>query len=394
MKNQVHRVVRVIARTNVGGPSLQVTALMRGLDPDRYPQHLLRGSVDVGEADYLQLRAPDVPYIDVPGLGRSVKPLDDLRAFIFLVRFMRRVKPTIVHTHTAKAGTLGRLAAVVARVPIRVHTFHGHVLHGYFSPRTTRVVVAVERLLGRLTTHTVVVGQKVLDDLVAAKIVTPSRSTVVAPGVRDPGARSRRDARSRLGLAADATVVTFAGRLTPIKRGERFVAVAHDLEMEFDGAVFLVVGDGPDRAAMERIASGLSNVVFAGWKSDMADVYAATDLVVLTSDNEGMPVALIEAAMQGVPAVATDVGSVRQVVSDNETGLVVHDPSYLTAAVRSLLSDSSLRQKMGAAARVNAIEAFGEHRLVSDYSALYDALVSGSQRRSPPSGLDRPAPDA
>ena len=373
-------IVRVIARTNVGGPSLQVTALMRGLDRDRFPQHLLRGSVEEGEADYLLMRATDVEHVDVPGLGRSVKPLDDLRALVFLIRFMRRTRPVIVHTHTAKAGTLGRIAGVLARVPIRVHTFHGHVLHGYFSPSVTRAVVLVERVLGRFTTHTVAVGQQVLDDLVAAKIARRDSSSVVAPGVQDPGLRDRGEARKLLGVSLDATVVTFVGRLTRIKRGERFISLARRLEAEFGNATFVVVGDGPEREMLEREARGLGNVVFAGWQSDMAQVYAASDLLVLTSDNEGMPVALIEGAMQGVPAVATDVGSVRQVVSDGETGRVVAEGDALVEAVRELLGDEATMRQMGASAATRAMALFSEQRLVSDYAQLYDTLIVNSQR--------------
>ena len=380
MPGETYPIVRVIARTNVGGPSLQVTALMRGLDRDRFPQHLLRGSVDEGEADYLTMRATDVEYIDVPGLGRSVKPLDDLRALVFLIKFMRRLRPTIVHTHTAKAGALGRVAAVVARVPIRVHTFHGHVLHGYFSPRVTRMVVVVERILAKTTTHIVAVGQQVLDDLVAAKIARPGRSSVVAPGVRDPGPRSRDEARKTLGVPSDAIVVAFVGRLTRIKRGERFIALARALESEFAGAVFVVVGDGPEREMLERDAAGLSNAVFAGWQSDMAQVYSASDLLVLTSDNEGMPVALIEGAMQGVPAVATDVGAVRQVVADGETGFVVPDADAMTKAVRQLIGDESLRHEMGRSAARRASDVFSETRLVTDYAELYNRLLLSSRR--------------
>ena len=378
---ECYPIVRVIARTNVGGPSLQVTALMRGLDRQRFPQHLLRGSVDEGEADYLLLRAADVEHIDVPGLGRSVKPLDDLRALMFLIRFMRRTRPVIVHTHTAKAGTLGRVAAVVARVPIRVHTFHGHVLHGYFSPMVTRAVVLVERVLGSFTTHTVAVGQQVLDDLIAAKIASPGRSSVVAPGVQDPGPRPADEARQMLGVPTDSTVVTFVGRLTRIKRGERFVELARALEPEFGNATFVIVGDGPEREMLQRSAHGLSNVVFAGWQSDIAQVYSATDLLVLTSDNEGMPVALIEGAMQGVPAVATDVGAVRQVVADGDTGLVVTGTDALVEAVRRLLVDERLRGRMGAAAAERASAMFGENRLVADYAELYEFVLATLPKR-------------
>ena len=375
-----YHIARVIARTNVGGPSLQVTALMRHLDPVMYPQTLYRGSVEVGEADYLELRAPDVIATDVPGLGRSVHMFDDAKSLWFLIRRFRRERPVIVHTHTAKAGVVGRLAAIVSRVPIRVHTFHGHVLHGYFSPRMTKMIVLIERALAHFTTHTVAVGQQVLDDLIAAKIAKPTSSSVVAPGVRRPEKRDRAAARRTLAPHAtdESVVVVFVGRLTAIKRGARFVDLARQLLGPCPHALFVVVGDGPERADLESAAAGLDNVVFAGWQADMAGVYASADLIVLTSDNEGMPVALIEGAMQGVPAVATDVGAVRQVVADNETGILVAagDSEQLAEAVEKLVTNETLRTEMGSAAAERGARLFGEGRLVDDYTKLYDRLTN------------------
>jgi glycosyltransferase involved in cell wall biosynthesis len=317
----------------------------------------------------------------VPGLGRSVKPLDDVRAFLFLVREMRKFRPTIVHTHTAKGGVLGRLAAVVTRAPIRVHTFHGHLLRGYFSPLITRAVVVVERLFGHVTTWGVAVGDEVRHDLIAARVLTPERSSVVAPGVADPGDRDVRAARRALGVPERARVVLFVGRLTAIKRTERLIELARELRDEIPDAVFVIVGDGPGRADLERAAAGLTNVRFLGWQSDMSRVYAASDLVVLTSDNEGMPVALIEAAMQGVPAVSTDVGAVRQVVEDGTSGILVApgDAAALRAATLLMLRDDERRREMGESARGRARRLFGEQRLVADYESLYERLVAESE---------------
>ena len=373
------RLVRIIARTNVGGPSLQVTALMRGLDRERFDQTLLRGSCEEGESDYLELRAPDVESVLVPGMGRSVKVLGDIQALWFIFRTLRRIKPTIVHTHTAKAGTLGRLAAFLTRTPIRVHTFHGHVLHGYFGPLVTKGVVVVERVLGKMSTHLVAVGDSTLDDLVAAKIARRDRSSTVSPGVRRGETISRPVARKRLGLPSDGQVVSFVGRLTAIKRPERYVQLAYELAADFPYARFVVVGDGELRVALETDAP--PNVMFLGWQGDVSTVYEASDLVVLTSDNEGMPVALIEASMHGVPCVSTDVGAVRQVVVERVTGRVVPvgDSSALADAVRELLADDQLRKRMGRAAEQHAIEHFSESRLVADYSTLYERLLASKR---------------
>jgi hypothetical protein len=189
------KVMRVIARMNVGGPAWQVSVLTRGLQPPQFDTHLVCGRVAVDEADFIALRDPALPCTYVEGLGRSVKPLDDLRAFITLVRMMRLEKPDVVHTHTAKAGVLGRVAAVVARVPYRVHTFHGHVLHGYFSSRVTKAIIVIERLLARRTNVLAAVGSKVRDDLLDANIGRPEQYRIVPPGVEISAGCSKTEAR-------------------------------------------------------------------------------------------------------------------------------------------------------------------------------------------------------
>src|SRR3954467_15699358 len=180
---------------NVGGPALQVTGLVQGMNADRFDHRLLTGSVGPGEADYVELRAPGLPLTKVVGLGRSPRPLDDARALRMLVHEMRAFRPHIVHTHTAKAGVLGRTAATITRVPALVHTFHGHLLHGYFSPAVTRAVVQTERLLARRTDRLVSVGARVRDDLLAAGVGKASQYTVVAPGIALPPLPARDAAR-------------------------------------------------------------------------------------------------------------------------------------------------------------------------------------------------------
>lgn len=374
------RVLRLIARMNVGGPALQVVAMSRLINTNEVEQLVLCGSVAEGEEDYVDLRAPDVKVTKVPGLGRSVRGLGDLKAFLFVVKEIRRFRPDIVHTHTAKAGVLGRVAAIVTRVPVKVHTFHGHLLHGYFSPNITRVVVTVERLLAKRTTQLIAVGERVRDDLLAAGIGRPEQFMIVAPGVVDPVPPDRKIARSTFDLSDDSVAIFFVGRLTKIKRAERFVALAADTVEALPNATFVIVGDGPDRSELEKLAAPLGERLrFAGWSADMPSVYAAADLMVLTSDNEGMPVALIEAAMQGVPAVSTDVGSVRQVVCDGTSGTLVgvNDAKGLVDAVVSLASNSAKRAVFGQAARAHAKAKFSEQRLADDISTIYKSLYAG-----------------
>ena len=195
------RVLRLIDRLNVGGPALQVSVLAAGLDPDRFQQVVLAGEIDPHEGDYVSLRAPGLVVEQVRGLGRSPNPFGDAQAARAIHAAMRRFRPHIVHTHKAKAGVLGRPTAWGSRVPSTVHTFHGHLLHGYFSPAKTKAVVTVERCLARPTTRLVSVGARVRDELLAAGIGRRRQYTVVAPGVRlgplPDRARARAAARSR-----------------------------------------------------------------------------------------------------------------------------------------------------------------------------------------------------
>jgi glycosyltransferase involved in cell wall biosynthesis len=372
------RVLRVIARMNVGGPAVQVTTLMRGLDPDRYDQRLLVGTVGGGESDYLATRAPDVAATVVAGLGRAARPLDDLRALVAISRIMAEFRPHIVHTHTAKAGALGRVAALTRRVPVIVHTFHGHLLHGYFGPGRTRAVVAAERMTARFTTALVAVGPQVRDDLLAARVGRPRQYTVVPPGIRLGPLPDCHTARAALGIEPDADVVLYVGRLTRIKRPDRLVAVARHIHDILPSAVVVVAGDGDLAAGVRADAAPLGGAIrFLGWRDDLETLYAAADVVLLTSDNEGTPVSLIEAAHAGRPAVATDVGSTRHVVDDGRTGVLCPpDARTLADAVVDLLGDPDRRTAMSAAAAERAAERFCQRRLVSDTEALYERLFA------------------
>lgn len=366
------RVMRVIARMNVGGPALQVSTLMRGLDRDLFDQRLFAGIVSPDEADYVAQRAPDVQVCRVPTLGRAVQPTDDLRALWELTAAMRQFRPHIVHTHTAKAGSLGRAAAVLARVPVRVHTFHGHLLHGYFSPVKTWLVVQAERSLAAVTDQLVAVGRSVRDDLLAAGIGHPGQYAVVPPGTTSAAAPGRSEARKQLGLPEDSLVVAYVGRVTRIKRPDRFLAVVREVRRAVPKARFLVCGDGDLHGDLES-ATGLGDSLhLLGWRADVETVYAAADLVLLTSDNEGMPVSLIEAGLAGVPAVATNVGSVAEVVHHGETGLLARpDVDELTRCTVRILRDDQLRSGMGEQARIWTAQRFGAERLVQDTHDLY-----------------------
>jgi glycosyltransferase involved in cell wall biosynthesis len=374
------RLLRVIARLNVGGPALHTVLATAGLRPG-IETTLATGRVAPGEAEATDLLARfDVRPVRIPGLGRSLSPMDDLRAFASLLGLMRRARPDIVHTHTAKAGALGRVAARVAGVPRVVHTFHGHVLEGYFGGAGSRAAVVAERLLARMTDRVVAVSDEVGRDLVERFGVVPREKLAVVP-VGLPldellHCESRRGAlRRELGLAAEAPIVTFIGRLVPVKEPHVALDAWKLVRREIPNATLVVVGDGDLAAALR--ARRDDGVVFLGWRRDLATILADADLALLTSRNEGTPVALVEAAAAGVPAVATRVGGVPSVVEDGVTGVLVAqgDVAAIASAVVSLLCDAPRRHAMGTAARARSVLRWSDTRLLLDLRELYAGLA-------------------
>ena len=371
------RILRIIARMNVGGPAWQVSVLTRGIDTAWSECRLLTGEVDEGEADFLDLRDPGLTVEKIPFLGRSVRFGDDFRAFLAIRRVILDFKPDLVHTHTAKAGLLGRLAAISCRVPLRVHTFHGHLLHGYFGRLASWVLILVERVLARGTTALVAVGAQVRDDLIEVGIGRADQYTVIPPGVELAEIRDRGTARAQLGLSAESPVVLFVGRITAIKRLDRLVdAMAAVLDRHPD-AVLVIAGEGECLKEIQHRARPLGDSVrFLGWQEDVSRLYAAADCVAITSHNEGMPVSLIEAAMAGVPGVTTDVGSASEVILDGVTGLVVGtDPAEVADGLLRVLQ-ADVRDRMGSAARRRAEIEFSSQRLIEDHQNLYKVLVA------------------
>jgi glycosyltransferase involved in cell wall biosynthesis len=392
---QTVRIVRIIARLNIGGPAIQAITLTRLLEGLGYRTRLVRGreSPSEGSMDYLAHELGVTPTL-IESLRRD-PGAGDLSALRQLVTILRRDEPQIVHTHAAKAGTLGRIAAVIAypraaRRPVLVHTFHGHSLTGYFSGRTARVYLAIERWLARRTDALVAVSAEVRDDLVRLGVAGPDRFVVIPLGFdltrfTDDSDRARRRAavRAQWGIEPDAEVITLVARLVPIKRVDRFLLVARGLA-DRRRTRFVVVGDGELRAklAASADARALGNRLhWAGFRRDMPDVYFASDVTMLTSDNEGTPVSLIEAQAAAVPVVGTDVGGVRSAVRDGETGMLAppDDCRSLVAAVAAILDNHRLAERLARAGREHATGSFGIDRLVNDIDALYYFLrVGGS----------------
>ncbi len=368
------KVMQLIARMNVGGPAVLVADLMRNLDGQRFSTVLVTGYCDENESDYLDEVAQDVVAVRIPGLGRSVSPIKDLGAFFLLIKEIREFKPDVIHTHTAKAGVLGRLAGLIARPQAkRVHTFHGHLLHGYFSSGKTRLVILLEKLLGLITYRFIAIGNIVKNDLVGAGIAHDSKFEVIYPGLQELDKYRQTDAQKALGLDQGKKYLVFVGRLTTIKRPERLIDLARSLKDKHPECLLLIAGAGE---LLEELSAQAEKeelpIVFLGWRKDIGKILSASDIAVLCSDNEGIPLTLIQASQAGLPIVSTDVGSVKDIVIDGLTGLLTEASSKgFIEGVLSLLDNPALCQRFGKAGQDRAREFFSSRTMVERHERLY-----------------------
>ena len=379
------RVIRAIARLNIGGPAWNAVLLSAGTRA-RYPTLLAIGSTGSNEADGSDLaHAHGVEVVRVPGLGREITWLGDLRALWALWRLCRRVRPDIVHTHTAKAGTLGRIAAWLAGVPVRVHTFHGHVFHGYFARWQTAVYITIERLLARITTRIIAISPRQAAELRDYLRGSAEKIRVIPLGfdlgrfVRADQPAARRRFRAAVHARDDQILVTMVGRLTAIKNHALVMRALAAIDPATD-VVLVLVGGGEDEPRLRALAQTLgieSRVRFAGWWRDLEAVYYGSDIVALSSDNEGTPVCLIEALACGRAVVATDVGGVADVLADGQFGMLVPPGQVeaFSAALRRLMEPRE-RAKYEGVGRSATVARYDVSRLVADVEALYDELTS------------------
>lgn len=387
-------VARVITRLNIGGPSIQAARLTTALESYGFHTTLLHGRLGAGEGDMSYLIAPGADARYVATLCRPLSPLDDLRALFHLYREFRALKPSIVHTHMAKAGMLGRLAAFAynatrgsaPRASV-VHTYHGHVLEGYFSRPATALFIAIERALAAISDRIIAISPAIRDELLNKyRIGRESKYRVVPLGFDlEPFAKidaaARAAARRDLGLPADAPVIATVGRLTAIKQHRLFLDTIARLVTTHPAAIALIAGDGELRGDLIAHATALGiadRIRMLGWRRDLASIYGATDVFLLTSRNEGTPVALIEAMAAGVPGVSTNVGGVKDVIATTAIGRLAGDGDVdgLAAHVAALLSDPAGRRAMGDAARVFALQHFSLDRLVSDIVKVYEEFAA------------------
>ena len=387
MPNHRVKVLRIIARLNIGGPAIHTLLLTAGLDKTRFESILVAGVVgeDEGDMTYLASAYGVKPTI-IPELGRNISWRDDFIALYELYQLIKTEKPEIVHTHTAKAGTLGRIAAILAGVPCRVHTFHGHVFCGYFGRLKTNICILIERLLARFTDKIIVISPLQYRELChEIRIAPPGKFSVISLGFDlTPflnAAIHRGGLCHELGISSDILLVGIIGRLTTIKNHALFLRSAARVSAKIPHVQFLIVGEGELAVSLKELVIGLhlqEKAIFLGWRVDMSFIYADLDLVVLTSLNEGTPVCVIEAMASAKAVVATAVGGVADLVDDGHTGYLVPsgDEAGFSGAMIDLLLHAEKRQTFGRCGREKVREQFTKERLLADMDDLYTSSLS------------------
>ncbi|MCP4634404.1 MAG: glycosyltransferase family 4 protein [candidate division Zixibacteria bacterium] len=377
------KIIRIISRLNVGGPSFHTILLTAYTDKNRFDSKLIRGLEEPGEGkiDYL-VKAKSVKSILIPEMGREVRIWKNLKACFKIYKILKREKPDIVHTHLAMAGFLGRTAAIIAGSSKIVHTFHGHTLHGYWGKLKTNFFASLEKMLARRSDCLIAVSDRVRNDIINAGIAHPDKTITVHLGLELKRFREldkyKGQLRKELGIDNETVLVGIIARLVPVKNHRLFIEAASKVNRK--NVKYIIVGDGQLRAELEELAenTGISeDIIFTGFRNDLEKIYSDLDISVLSSLNEGLPVAVIESMTAGVPVISTDVGGIHELIDDGENGFIVPsgDVEGLTNRLKNLIVDSNLRNELGESA-ISKVYPYLEYtRLVSDLEDLYSCLV-------------------
>jgi glycosyltransferase involved in cell wall biosynthesis len=383
------KVVRIINRFNIGGPTFNATFLTKFLG-DEFETTLIGGVPDEGEKDSLHiLKEYGVESLVIPELQRNPNIKSDRAAYKKLKQIIKEVKPDIVHTHASKAGLLGRLAAFSCKVPVVVHTFHGHVFHSYFSKSKTSVFKNIERYLARKSTGIIAISELQKEELTTEhKICKPEKVEVILLGFdldkftinKDI---NRSETRKKYNLTDDEVAIAIIGRLAPVKDHNYFLDVVEKLLSTVDQKVkFFIVGDGSEKVEISRRVDEINKehgelVIMTSWILDIAAFNHGMDIICLTSKNEGTPVSVIEAQASGLPVVSTDVGGVRDILNDNEAGFVIKRENIETYVekLRLLVGNQKLRNKFAKSGTENVLKVFHYNRLTNDMANYYKELL-------------------
>lgn len=390
----MYKILRIHNRLIVGGPSHNVTLLTAYLSPE-FETKLLVGKKDPAEKDatYIADQLGLVP-VEIKEMRRSILPFYDIIAYFRIKSIIKEYKPDIVHTHASKSGAVGRLAARSCNVPLIVHTFHGHVFHSYFSPFMSKAIVRFERFFAKRTDAIIAISDSQKHELTEVyKIAPPEKVFTVPLGFNLDKYCVDQDKKkiifqNKYGFDNDEVIVGIIGRLVPVKNHEMFLEMAAIVKSTTQKNVrFAIIGDGESRAGIEKKTTelGLSysyfitnpkektDVVVTSWETEIDQALAGLDIVVLTSQNEGTPVSLIEAQSAYIPVVSTNVGGVEDIVIHGETGFIteVNDVQLFAGYVVQLIENKALRDRMGKSGYDNVVKRYSKQRLINDMRNLY-----------------------
>jgi glycosyltransferase involved in cell wall biosynthesis len=362
---------------NVGGPAILIDGLIQGLPKEDFAHHLITGCCAANEIDYLDTHPNLEKQISVhrlKSLGRTILPTKDFRTLVETIRLIKEIKPDIVHTHTSKAGIIGRIAARIASPKSTIiHTFHGHLLYGYFSPLKTKLIIFSERLLSRITDVLVAVTSQIERDLRHVGIGTSRRWEVIHPGV------NKVDLKKIAKVDRATKHLVWIGRFTDIKNPNLAVEIMDSLSKLSGAAVYLtMVGDGELLASMQSLAETKQlSIEFAGWQTDVYPYLQDADALLLTSKNEGLPIVMLEAASMGIPTFGTNVGGISEFISDGSTGFFVDQTANQAAKyISSTLLNDEVMSRVGITAKNKYQKGFSMDSFVESHSRLYKSLIN------------------
>lgn len=382
------KVLRILNRFNLGGPTFNVTYLTAFL-PGEYETILVGGEPEKGEIDSLHiLEEVGIKPIILPELKRNPNLIDDLKAYRAIRKLIREHQPDIVHTHAAKAGALGRLAAIHEKVPVIVHTFHGHVFDGYFSPFITKVFIRIERWLANRSTAIVAISEEQKQDIVVKYKVAKEQKVKIVPlgfdleKFQKNRAEKRAEIRHKYQLDENTVAIAIVGRLAPIKNHSMFISVLKKIATKTNTKVHaFIVGDGLEREKLEVQANEIPktanfNITFTSWIKDIAQFNCGMDIMCLTSLNEGTPVSLIEAQACNLPIISTNVGGVASVFKNGESGYLVESENVEAFAEKllDLIENKEKRQKMSQNGWTYVRDKYDYKTLVANMNNLYEEL--------------------
>jgi len=381
------KILRIITRLNIGGPTIHTVLLNAKMDSERYESYLLAGTIESNESDmaYFADKYSITP-IYINSMSREIRFIKDFIALREIFKIIKKIKPDIVHTHTAKAGLLGRMAAIMTKVPIIIHTFHGNVFNGYFGRIKTKFFIWVEKILARFSTRIITISRQQKNELINLGVVKESKIEIINLGFQFenviPSKTDKGKFREMHSIPKDAKLIGIIGRLVPIKNHQLFLEIAEKIIKKHTNVYFSIIGDGELRGNIEKeiLTQKLSDRVFiTGFIKNLKPVYADLDLVLLTSNNEGTPVALIEAMACGKLVMSTRVGGVEDFIDNGMNGFYFPKgkSDLFVDEINIWMSNEEKYEMIKMNAKLKAIEKFSSARLIGDIEELYQKCFEG-----------------